>query len=76
MIPLLYFIGLVVICGIGWVCMKVMPWSGPLAACAGLALVVVSAYQDPTNVRLMAYGGGLFGFSTLLFIFSSAGSSR
>lgn len=76
MVPLLYFIGICLIVGVMWVCMKLMPWSGPLAAAAGFGIFVLSVYQTPTDGKMMGFGFGLFCFSALLFTLSNANNNR
>lgn len=54
---------------LGWVMLRMSRWSAPLSGTVGLVLAVLGAYANAAS--LMAFGGGLFLFSTLLFVLGS-----
>ena len=59
-------VAVLVVVPVGWVLLAMARWSAPVSAAVGLLILWGAAYLDWD--RGMAYGGGLFLFSTLLFV--------
>lgn len=66
----LFFFGTLLI----WGLLKLAPWSAPLSAMAGFALLVLGAYEG--SPRTMGFGAGLFAFSAAIFVIGGGMNGR
>lgn len=66
MIATLLILGAFIVVPIVWIALKVAPWSAPITALVGLVITWAGCNTRADSAAL--FGGGLFLFSSVLFV--------